>query len=1006
MRKKLLSILALLCLMVTSAWAQTGEQVFYTLDGTQTGGTSAYASESEITQGDIKWMVTGNTTQNPWRIGGKNLTNVDRPLYSTSTLNKTITKVEVVVGTATATFNSLTLIVASDAEFKNVIDTKTPESVAPSTTFTFTPSTDKEWKDAYYKIIFNVSADGSNRYVQFVSAKFYYDANAGGGEDIVDGGTCGDPNVNEGKNVTWKLTGTKGNYTLTISGTGDIFYEVRPWNDYKEDITSVVIGEGVTSLPEVAFDGFSSLPSIAIPASVTSIGKLAFQDCTSLTTITVEDGNANFKAVDGVLMSADGKKLYVYPMAKTATSYTVPNGVTSIEQIAFCGCTSLTSVSFPTSLEAIGPSAFGNCSGLKSIDLAENLKLTTISGGAFSHCSSLASVSFPANLETIDESAFFGCASLASVSLPASMETIGELAFYGCTTLASVTILAPSLTTYGYGAFGETAAGLIIYVPAASVETYKAAWSTYTILGIAEEIGYEVEVPAGEYITYYKDEALKVEDEEIALYTVTAVGEETATLTQLNVAPALTPLLVYNGSTKPKTIRLVPTEDEADEVEAFDGFKGTLEGETLEALVGCDKYAFNGKQFVWVNKALEVEANKCWLEVVTGTPPAARALALVIGKTSDNNEDSFTITFQDNGTGSDGSSAKTEIKDLVAEGADYLESIEANKVYNARKDRGIKLGTSTVNGSITLNLKETVKATKIVTTARKYNDTQHELTVNGEVFDLGTGNDFADYELTYTTPTEISSITIEATKCRAYVTAVTVYYQLTAAGGGSGTPEEEFDLTTGISENGTITFLVDDKPVEKAKEGDVVTVEITSDKGYVPAEVSGLWYAAVAAARGSQSVDLLTDIELTPVEGTYNKWTFTMQRANAEISATYWDISDVIEQLRQETELSKMLFKTFGDKTDVELLKEMLKTIGAAVRLLNMYDNGETVSSTEAYDLLNALKAINAQFDDVLTKIENVDVNQNEKVFDLQGRRVAQPTKGLYIVNGKKVVIK
>ena len=522
--------------------------------------------------------------------------------------------------------------------------------------------------------------------------------------------------------------------------------------------------------------------------------------------------------------------------------------------------------------------------------------------------------------------------------------------------------------------------------------------------------GYEVEVPANEYITYYKDEALYVEDADAALYTVTAVGEKTAMLTQLDIAPAETPLLVFNGSDEAKTILLIPTENEADDVEAYDGFKGSIDATTIAASTEtCDNFAFNGLQFVWVKDAIETDANKCWLEIPTANA-TARTLSLVIANGANNNEGSFTITFKDNGTGSDGTVARTEIEDLVADGADYLESIEASKVFNAKKDMGIKLGTSSVNGSITLNLIETVKATKIVTTARKYNDSQHKLTVNGEEFDLGTGNDFADYELTFSTPTELSSIAFEATNKRAYILSVAVYYEIATAGGGGGTTlsDDEFELKTGTSEHGTIAFTVNDEKVEKAKEGDVVTVTVTSNKDYVPANVTGLWYAAIAAARGSQSVDLLTDIELTPVEGTDNQWTFTMQRANAEISATYWDFTDVIELLRQETELAKKLFKSFGDTKDDEMLEQMFKTIGAADVLLKKYDDGETVSTEDAYALLQALKAFNAQFGDVLTGVETIDHSPLtiDHYYDLQGRRVAQPAKGLYIINGRKVVVK
>ena len=84
-----------------SGTAAADEVVYYTLDGTQTGGTNGYATVSEITQNEITWMVTGNTDINPWRIGGKNLSGVDRPVYSTSTMSPNITKVVVTNGTAT-----------------------------------------------------------------------------------------------------------------------------------------------------------------------------------------------------------------------------------------------------------------------------------------------------------------------------------------------------------------------------------------------------------------------------------------------------------------------------------------------------------------------------------------------------------------------------------------------------------------------------------------------------------------------------------------------------------------------------------------------------------------------------------------------------------------------------------------------------------------------------------------------------------------------------------------
>ena len=95
----------------------------------------------------------------------------------------------------------------------------------------------------------------------------------------------------------------------------------------------------------------------------------------------------------------------------------------------------------------------------------------------------------------------------------------------------------------------------------------------------------------------------------------------------------------------------------------------------------------------------------------------------------------------------------------------------------------------------------------------------------------------------------------------------------------------------GAEEHGTIAFTnAVGYAITHAIENQKVTVTITPEEGYVVNEVSGQWYAAVAAARNrvaAQGIDLLNGITLAPVEGKENTWTFTMQRANAEISATY-----------------------------------------------------------------------------------------------------------------------
>ena len=97
-----------------------------------------------------------------------------------------------------------------------------------------------------------------------------------------------------------------------------------------------------------------------------------------------------------------------------------------------------------------------------------------------------------------------------------------------------------------------------------------------------------------------------------------------------------------------------------------------------------------------------------------------------------------------------------------------------------------------------------------------------------------------------------------------------------------------YDLIKGTSEHGSIAFSVDGAATETADEGDIVTVTITPNDGWAVNQPAGLWYAAVAKApRRTQDIDLLNSVELTPVQGADNTWTFTMERANVEISATY-----------------------------------------------------------------------------------------------------------------------
>ena len=136
--------------------------------------------------------------------------------------------------------------------------------------------------------------------------------------------------------------------------------------------------------------------------------------------------------------------------------------------------------------------------------------------------------------------------------------------------------------------------------------------------------GYEVQVAAKEFITYYKDEPLRVEDEAAELYTVSSVNDTQAVLSQKSDAmPSNTPMLVYNNSDETKVILLIPCNEPDLAITVAPEFQGTLTGTTIAASTeNVTNYALNGKAFVFVKNAIEVGPNKAWLSINTGVPSA------------------------------------------------------------------------------------------------------------------------------------------------------------------------------------------------------------------------------------------------------------------------------------------------------------------------------------------------------------------------------------------------
>ncbi len=127
--------------------------------------------------------------------------------------------------------------------------------------------------------------------------------------------------------------------------------------------TKITIPNGVTSIEDGAFIGCSSLREITISDSVTSIGGGVFSGCSSLTSITVESDNPRYHSAGNCLIETATKTLVV-----GCKSSVIQSGrVTSIGEMAFFGCSSLTEITIPNSVKSIGKRAFFGCSSLINI---------------------------------------------------------------------------------------------------------------------------------------------------------------------------------------------------------------------------------------------------------------------------------------------------------------------------------------------------------------------------------------------------------------------------------------------------------------------------------------------------------------------------------------------------------------------------------------------------------------------------------------------------------------
>ena len=277
-----------------------------------------------------------------------------------------------------------------------------------------------------------------------------------------------------------------------------------------ENLTEIVLPQGMLVIPDSFFEGCSSLKSISIPESINEIGMYAFYGCSSLEGIVIPDG---VRALEWM----------VFEDCISLTDVVIPDSVTKIEGRAFANCSSLKEINIPNGVSYIGSETFSGCTALDNatipesvtylgsdtligtayynnlsnwndgilyldnclvavsedfegvcsiddvrviadrvfsyndkitgVDLPDNMQI--IPEYMFVGCDSLKAINIPAGVKEIGDEAFDGCLSLETIVLPESVESIKNLAFANCESLTSV-VMPESVTDIGYCAFGYT----------------------------------------------------------------------------------------------------------------------------------------------------------------------------------------------------------------------------------------------------------------------------------------------------------------------------------------------------------------------------------------------------------------------------------------------------------------------------------------------------------------------------------------------------------------------
>ena len=798
----------------------------------------------------------------------------------------------------------------------------------------------------------------------------------------------------------------------------------------------------VVSIGQSAFYNSVNLISLSIPSTVTSIAEESISNCTALESISVNNNNTVYDSrnnCNAVIETATG-----ILVAGCKNTIIPTEGIKAIGNSAFRDCTNLASIVLPSTIESIGNNAFNYCSNLKNISIPQGVK--SIGTAAFSNCTGLASVAFNNCAASLANNAFYNCGALKEVNLGNNITSIGNNVFYNCSSLTTI-FLGSNITSIGDNAFGNcynitsitslipadklftinsnvfngtTGSSCTLYVPADAKATYAATagWSKFTVVKSAtygtcgnnatwkfmdgtltisgEGTIYKANV---EWIDY-KNDIKKVVIEDGINYIGGDTFKDHTNLKTVTIAQSLTGIgyRAFSGCTSLTSIT-IPNNVTSIQEYAFSGCTSltsiTIPNSVTDMGI-CTFYNCSNLSSVKIGSGLTTIPSQAFdmcTNLTNITIP--NTVTRIEGSFSYTGITSFTLP-----------SSVTYISNHSLYGCDNLSSIivdENNPVYDSRDNCNAIIETAT--NKLISGCKNTIILDGITSIGDGafYNFSITEVEIPNSVTSID------EYAFYCSSITKIVShipanklFTIDKTVFNGVIKNTCTLYVPAGAKATYAATEgwsefrnikemiaEPFALTISAAKYATL-YLDYDAVIpagvrvyyaEKI-EGETLMMERITD--VIPANTAVIVTGAAGTYTFEQSLDDVAAIEKNLFHGSVEDSYITPEKG------TKYYVLSIVDGVvgMYLDELAGGTFKNNANKAYLPLSGESLGIFDTTVnspsaQLSNRYTFN--FGGTTAVEVVNAEKANNA-------------------IYNLNGVRVENPTKGIYIVNGKKVV--